>query len=1264
MTSRQSHWSEAIKLLPIVNRCKTTENNLKDMLTIYSSCYVAFITYQQLPEINFKFCTNEISKILAEAHKTNTNLFLELMNDLLGSNKNFRILLWKHLDGTDSLIRSLTGMLQNCKNVNNINEFNENNCANCLFLINMDVKNKTKYSLLYVKAWMAAIKNTNDQNAAGVITKLLTLVYFLIKVVSDGSLEQFEVYLIDVLQKLTRILQTQSYTAPWCIFSAVIACNTIFRYCFEFSKKLKKECVDPMHDMLEALFEIVQLANSEASWGKKYCLDCDDYVPHLKWSLCHLSAFNLRKSIQLEVKNDKFGKLFEKILENAMQTQIKSTCRELKGTVEHALWECCNFITSSIQSKMFVDIAYRSLVTWRRVESIRDHLKPSQVVHFFKHLLKLNGRFREAIEMQCLHIVHLLNNPETKRLTVLDEIAVCCSNYKDAKVSFETSICDILDKANFDMEMPAYDRKLVKRLQLQATTTYAGIDPSFKVALAKKIIMETYDEVELAHIVKAIGKLSFPELEAKVQSSVESLKRKILVEKDDHQKQLALGRLLTCHYKFILERKKGMTGKKYFKENTFHEIELEELKKFDIYSENSMLEVLVTARECFEQFFSKADLVPSDFDWNDIIDDVSLLARHFTLRGYLDHGYNSWILIFKIADRHKLPLNKIRSVSFFAEYSNVIENIDNAIDLPSVINSVSEDLISHYQELDKYSPRQQNYILLAILNIASYYSRQKDLKNAHMLAELVRDARSKLKNRENSSELISIYLLAFNFNMISCLSEEKVANSASPYSYIHGILDAIANAKYVTSEDSINMPTFLFRLIVDMTSFTLSRLCSPPIRPLLFSILNWMEDFTLGLRMAQIVLLLAAVDLQMERIDNFQAKVTILSTLLAKQPRTFLRKNCSEKPKSTFLTEEIIDMYDLAVEPARRVPLSPMNIQRQPYIQSDKTASSEYLLEHPNQCTCHFCLNPPFQMIGFELACLLAQDHYINGDYLDSESVLLQSLNWWKKKVKQPSLECMWFDSIFRMLVLYINTCRQMSMFDKTLQAIAEARAFLKKYGKDSDESYAAILAETELCILDLQRSHETSEEMIQKQQPASTELKTPKPNKSRIKPLNIVTVSLSRKNMPSHIASNGNDLNIVTDLISDWNLSDNEGKENIPIFKKKSKTEVKVPTTSRTGKAARKKVCNDSISPEPLPNPPASSSKNGIDKVEKDVEIVEVDNVNSLKSKSGSNRRECKLKNEIDNITTTQRRGRKKIAEQTDPAANIRKITTRRRQC
>lgn len=185
-------------------------------------------------------------------------------------------------------------------------------------------------------------------------------------------------------------------------------------------------------------------------------------------------------------------------------------------------------------------------------------------------------------------------------------------------------------------------------------------------------------------------------------------------------------------------------------------------------------------------------------DWESILDDVASLALFLQLSGYMEQCSQIWLLHYKCSLLIQDSFSALRGLAFFCEYSEHYEqNVNNKL------NKLDEEIQYHFptitQALDNLANLQrqtyQNYILLAVLQIAHYYARSSRLSFAQMLLQCVQQKHDELAERQGRYDIILATMDAIKFRLLwkhfddaKATAEQKATRTSAENLLLHRCL--------------------------------------------------------------------------------------------------------------------------------------------------------------------------------------------------------------------------------------------------------------------------------------------------------------------------------------------------------------------------------------------------------------------------------------------------------------------------------------------
>lgn len=276
-------------------------------------------------------------------------------------------------------------------------------------------------------------------------------------------------------------------------------------------------------------------------------------------------------------------------------------------------------------------------------------------------------------------------------------------------------------------------------------------------------------------------------------------------------------------------------------------------------------------------------------DWESILDDLASLALCLQLYGYLEYSSKVWLLHYKCSRLLQDTFSALRGLAFFCEYSKHFETSEAPFQLDEEIQLHFPTIMQGLDNLVNL-PRQayQNYILLAVLQIAHYYARKGRYSFAQMLLQYVEQKHNELPERQGRYDIvmgtmdaIKFRLLAKHFDDTKATEQEKEKRSTAENVLLHRCLlheieetlDRFHEFSFISSNDGLLFSILIIGLVQEMAECTVNRLCDNFINALFIATCKCTLQSGLALRFVQVMSMWMWVNLQMEYVDKAQVSV-------------------------------------------------------------------------------------------------------------------------------------------------------------------------------------------------------------------------------------------------------------------------------------------------------------------------------------------------------------------------------------------------------
>ncbi|XP_073848939.1 three rows [Musca autumnalis] len=505
-----------------------------------------------------------------------------------------------------------------------------------------------------------------------------------------------------------------------------------------------------------------------------------------------------------------------------------------------------------------------------------------------------------------------------------------------------------------------------------------------------------------------------------------------------------------------------------------------EMEKMTICNELQYIKLAYDGYVAFQEFYDKFDIeqIPSDeaiIDWEAIIDDLTTLAQYLQFGNYMEYASTVWLLHYRISQLLLNSCSALTSLTFFCEFSMFYEKVESADDLQleKEIQLHLPHITTALEQLASLQRRKQNAVLLAALQIAYYYANNGKYSYAQMLLQFVAEKHDELGERHGCYDIVMATLDVIRYRLLwkhYQLAEEKPKKAADLMlnqclmDEMERTLDRLRDFSF-GSGDALAYNMLITNLAQDMAECSANRMYENFLNSLFVVACRCAIQYGFALRMAQIMCSWMWINLQMEYVDQAQAKLKIIEYIMGiKSLKEVV--GSSVKP----LTEEKCSMTDAPenygdllsslnhhndIEAARRlaqVQLSPIKTGKL-YLRPDsqKTDLKSYFKFKIDTKT--LPQNELMEWTYFAIGCLNARLYFLVEDYVQLEPFYEKGREW--LEMRQNSFNKNFFKNI-QLLAMqhYVNYLRANKQHDKALQCLEEGLGVCKTTKWNIDAAY------------------------------------------------------------------------------------------------------------------------------------------------------------------------------------------------------------------
>ncbi|KAM7341680.1 three rows [Cochliomyia hominivorax] len=609
----------------------------------------------------------------------------------------------------------------------------------------------------------------------------------------------------------------------------------------------------------------------------------------------------------------------------------------------------------------------------------------------------------------------------------------------------------------FKGHLDATRKKLLHWLESQHVIKYYKTNTSLLHSILKSS-QTHYDFV----IITRLAKLQTYAM-AKISSIYKSLKSKA--------KEMNLSRLESLTYAhvcvMILNDMKGnqkiqIDSKDLCEEQLENLLMREEMSTFTIHNDLKYYKMAWEAFKAFEEFYEKFDqetisMDDAIIDWESILDDLSNLALCLQLSGYIEYSSHIWLLHYKCSCLIQDNFSALRGLAFFCEHSKFCDN-DRFINLNEEIQLNFTNITQGLENLlNLQRQTYQNYILLAVLQIAHYYARLGRLTFAQILLQYVQEKHDELPERQGQYDIvmatmdaIKFRLLAKHFDEACAKDQAKTQRTTAEKLLLHRcllreieeILDRFHQFSFISSNDGLMYSILIVGLVQEMAECTVNRLCDNFINALFIATCKCTLQLGLALRFVQVMGMWMWVNLQMEYVDKAQTKLKLIEYVMGLKTIKELTEKKSKVVNSVTTSTGCIELYtpshhNPGMEAIRRlaqVQLSPIKTGKLQLSPSHRNSDLKRYLK----CNIDAKLLPPNEQIEwtfFMIGCLNARLYFLVEDYEQLEMFYERGNRW--LQTRQNSFNKNYYKNIQLMAMQHCaNFLRARRQYEKALQCL------------------------------------------------------------------------------------------------------------------------------------------------------------------------------------------------------------------------------------
>ncbi|XP_046810107.1 protein three rows [Lucilia cuprina] len=452
-------------------------------------------------------------------------------------------------------------------------------------------------------------------------------------------------------------------------------------------------------------------------------------------------------------------------------------------------------------------------------------------------------------------------------------------------------------------------------------------------------------------------------------------------------------------------------------------------------------------------------------DWESILDDLASLALCLQLSGYMEHCSRIWLLHYKCSRLIQDAFSALRGLTFFCEYSEHYGKNDNnkAFELEDEIQYHFPTIMQGLENLTNLQRQTyQNYILLAVLQIAYYYARTSRLTFAQMLIQYVEEKHAELVERLGrydiilaTMDVIKFRLMWKHFDAAKSTADEKSVRTSAENLLLHRCLlhevqetlDRLYEFSYISSCDGLLYSIMIIGLVQELAECTVNRLCDNFINALFIATTKCTLLMGLALRFVQVMGMWMWVNLQMEYVDKAQTKLKIIEYVMGMKSLNEImekstKKTISDIQSSTLLPTQCVELftqnqYNPGMEAIRRlaqVHLSPIKTDKLQLSPSHRNTD----LKRYFKCNVDAKLMPQNEQIEwtlFMVGCLNARLYFLVEDYDQLETFYERGSKW--LQMRNNSFNKKYYKNIQLMAMQhYANFLRARKKYDKAVQCL------------------------------------------------------------------------------------------------------------------------------------------------------------------------------------------------------------------------------------
>ncbi|KAI8117498.1 hypothetical protein FF38_13333 [Lucilia cuprina] len=495
----------------------------------------------------------------------------------------------------------------------------------------------------------------------------------------------------------------------------------------------------------------------------------------------------------------------------------------------------------------------------------------------------------------------------------------------------------------------------------------------------------------------------------------------------------------------------------------------EEMSTFTLNNDLKRFKLAWEAFKAFELFFEKFDSEPISMndaiiDWESILDDLASLALCLQLSGYMEHCSRIWLLHYKCSRLIQDAFSALRGLTFFCEYSEHYGKNDStkAFELEDEIQYHFPTIMQGLENLTNLQRQTyQNYILLAVLQIAYYYARTSRLTFAQMLIQYVEEKHAELVERLGrydiilaTMDVIKFRLMWKHFDAAKSTADEMAVRTSAENLLLHRCLlhevqetlDRLYEFSYISSCDGLLYSIMIIGLVQELAECTVNRLCDNFINALFIATTKCTLLMGLALRFVQVMGMWMWVNLQMEYVDKAQTKLKIIEYVMGMKSLNEIMekstKNISDIQSSTLLPTQCVELftqnqYNPGMEAIRRlaqVHLSPIKTDKLQLSPSHRNTD----LKRYFKCNVDAKLMPQNEQIEwtlFMVGCLNARLYFLVEDYDQLETFYERGSKW--LQMRNNSFNKKYYKNIQLMAMQhYANFLRARKKYDKAVQCL------------------------------------------------------------------------------------------------------------------------------------------------------------------------------------------------------------------------------------